>query len=154
MCRRVDFPPISWPGALIVIFSAMTHELRGVRVDENAYYVKTLRPNVCLKHEYHVKLWRHKQRTRNTNDCHMPLNETLPMKIFCVRHWVIVIFPQLILFAHTVASFCTWISLKLHLRRWQRWGNQHATVLLRNDQSRASRLVLRYDVLQTGFSCF
>ena len=38
------------------------------------------------KHEYDVKLWRPKQRTPNTNDHHMPLNENLPMKIFCVRH--------------------------------------------------------------------
>jgi len=28
------------------------------------------------KHEYVFKLWRHKQRTPNTNDQHMPLNET------------------------------------------------------------------------------
>jgi len=27
------------------------------------------------KHEYDVKLWRHKQHTANTNDHHMPLNE-------------------------------------------------------------------------------
>jgi len=39
------------------------------------------------KHEYDVKLWRHKQRTPNTNDHHVPLNETPPVKIFCVRHW-------------------------------------------------------------------
>jgi len=28
------------------------------------------------KHEYDVQLWRRKQRTRNRNDHHMPLNET------------------------------------------------------------------------------
>jgi len=28
------------------------------------------------KHEYDVKLWRHKERTPNTNEDHMPLNET------------------------------------------------------------------------------
>ena len=33
-----------------------------------------------------VKLGRHKQRTPNTNDYPMPLNEPPPMKIFCVRH--------------------------------------------------------------------
>jgi len=27
------------------------------------------------KHDYEVKLWRHKQHTPNTNDHHMPLNE-------------------------------------------------------------------------------
>ena len=45
-------------------------------------FAKTL----VWKREYDVKLWRHKQRTPNTNDYHMPLNETPPMKIFCVRH--------------------------------------------------------------------
>jgi len=45
-------------------------------------FAKTL----VWKHEYDVKLWRHKQCTPNTNDHHMPLNETTPMKIFCVRH--------------------------------------------------------------------
>ena len=39
------------------------------------------------KHAFDVKLWRHKQRTPNTNDHHMPLNETPHMKIFCVRSW-------------------------------------------------------------------
>jgi len=34
-------------------------------------FVKTL----VWKHEYDVKLWRHKQRTPNTNDHHMALNE-------------------------------------------------------------------------------
>jgi len=33
------------------------------------------------KHEYDVKLWRHKQRSSNTNDHRMPLNET-PHKSF------------------------------------------------------------------------
>ena len=39
------------------------------------------------KHGHDVKLWRHKQRTPNTNDHHMTLNQT-PIKIFCVRHWL------------------------------------------------------------------
>jgi len=39
------------------------------------------------KHEYDVKLWRHKDTTPGTNDHHMPLNET-PMKIFFLRHWL------------------------------------------------------------------
>ena len=38
------------------------------------------------KHENYVKLWRHKQRTPNTNDHHMTLNQP-HMKIFYVRHW-------------------------------------------------------------------
>jgi len=32
--------------------------------------------NIAWKHEYDVKSWRHKQRTPNTNDHHVPLNET------------------------------------------------------------------------------
>jgi len=32
------------------------------------------------KHEYDVNLWRHKQRTVNANDHHMPLNENSPWK--------------------------------------------------------------------------
>jgi len=40
-------------------------------------FVKTL---VC-KREHDGKLWRHKQRTPNTNDHHMPLNE-VPLKNF------------------------------------------------------------------------
>jgi len=40
-------------------------------------FAKTL----VWKHEYDVKLWRHKQRTPNTNDHHMPLNETPQWKI-------------------------------------------------------------------------
>ena len=42
--------------------------------------------NFAWKHEYDVKLWRHKHRTPNTKGHHMPLNET-PMNIFCARHW-------------------------------------------------------------------
>jgi len=38
------------------------------------------------KDEYDVKLWRHKERTVNASDHHMPLTESPPMKIFCVRH--------------------------------------------------------------------
>jgi len=38
------------------------------------------------KHVQDVISWRHKQRTLNTNDHHMPLNENPPRKIFCVRH--------------------------------------------------------------------
>jgi len=45
-------------------------------------FAKTL----VWKQDYDVKLWRHKQRTTNTYDYPMPLNETPPMKIFCLRH--------------------------------------------------------------------
>jgi len=38
------------------------------------------------KHKYDVKLWRHKQRTPNTNDTIRHWMKLL-MKIFCVRHW-------------------------------------------------------------------
>jgi len=51
----------------------MTHTLRRVRA-EYAYYVNKRRQNVGLE-TYNVNLWRHKQRTPNTNDQHMPLNE-------------------------------------------------------------------------------
>jgi len=44
-------------------------------------FAKTL----VWKLDYDIKLWCHKERTRNTNDHHMSLNKT-PMKIFCVRH--------------------------------------------------------------------
>ena len=47
-------------------------------------FTKTL----VWKQDYDVILWRHKQRTPNTNDYPMPLNETPPMKSFCVRHWI------------------------------------------------------------------
>ena len=40
-------------------------------------FAKTL----VWKHEYDVILWRHKQRTPNTNDYPMPLNETPPWKV-------------------------------------------------------------------------
>ena len=45
-------------------------------------FAKTL----VWKQDYDVILWRHKQRTPNTNNYPMPLNETPPMKSFCVRH--------------------------------------------------------------------
>jgi len=45
-------------------------------------FAKTL----VLKHEYDVKLRRHKQRNLKTNDHHMPLNEPPLMKIFCIPH--------------------------------------------------------------------
>ena len=54
----------------------MTHKIRGVDVEKYAHYVNILRQNVGLKHDYDVKLWRHKQRTPNTNDHQMPLNKT------------------------------------------------------------------------------
>jgi len=60
----------------------MAHKLREVRVEEYAYYVNKLRQNVGLE----TWIWRHKERTPNTNDHHMPLIETPLMKIFCARH--------------------------------------------------------------------
>jgi len=41
-------------------------------------FAKTL----VWKQDYDVKLWRHNERTPNTNDYPMPLNETLPHKNF------------------------------------------------------------------------
>jgi len=57
----------------------MTYKLRGVRVEEYAYYVNFAK-TLVWKHEYYVILWRHQQRTPNTNDHHMPLKETPPWK--------------------------------------------------------------------------
>jgi len=63
----------------------MTHRLRGVRVvEEYAYYVNKLCQNVG----WETGIQRHKQCTPNTNDHHMPLNETPPMKNFYVCHWM------------------------------------------------------------------
>ena len=70
------------------IFSVMTHKLREVRAEEYAYYVNNFAQTFVKKHESDVKLWRHKQCTWNTNDRHMPLNETALMKIFCILHWI------------------------------------------------------------------
>jgi len=66
-------------------------------------FAKTL----VWKQDYDVKLWRHKQRIPNTNDP-MPLNETPPIKIFCVRHCSVVVWPQI--FRLTFCSF--WVVLK------------------------------------------
>jgi len=44
-----------------------------VRVEEYACYVNKLRQNVGLKHEYYVRLWRHKLLTPNANDRLTPL---------------------------------------------------------------------------------
>ena len=50
-------------------------------LEEYAYYVNKLRQNFAWKHEYDVKIGRHKQHTPNANDHHMPLNVTpLPWK--------------------------------------------------------------------------
>jgi len=57
-----------------------------VRVEAYAHYVNKLRQNVGLETWlYDVKLWRHKQRTSNTNDT-LDNWMNAPMKIFCVRH--------------------------------------------------------------------
>ena len=69
------------------LYSVQWHIKRGVRAEEYAYYVKNFAKTLVWKNEYDVKLWRHKNRTPQTNDHHMPLNET-PMKIFCARHCV------------------------------------------------------------------
>jgi len=53
----------------------MTHKIRGGRVEEYAYYVNKLSQKVGLETEYDVKLWRHKDRTPQTNYHHTPLNE-------------------------------------------------------------------------------
>jgi len=47
-----------------------------------SYYVNKLRQNVGLETWNDVKLWRHKQRTPNTNDHHMTLKQTPPHENF------------------------------------------------------------------------
>jgi len=52
---------ISILGAWSVVWGVLAHQSPPWRRD-------------CWKHEYDFTLWRHKQRTPNTNDHHMPLN--------------------------------------------------------------------------------
>ena len=54
------------------LYSVQWHKLREVRVDEHSYYVINFAKMLVWKHEYDVKLWRHKQLTPNENDriCH------------------------------------------------------------------------------------
>ena len=60
----------------------------GECVQKNIHNVSTnFAKTLVWKPECDIKLWRHKHRTPNINDHHMPLNETPPMKIFCVSHW-------------------------------------------------------------------
>ena len=41
---------------------------------------KNFTKTLVWKHAYDAKLWRHKERTSNTNDHHMPLNDSPPWK--------------------------------------------------------------------------
>jgi len=59
----------------------MTHKLKGVRAKKYAYCVNKFRENFG-KHEYDVKLWRHKQSSPNANYHHMLLNENPPHENF------------------------------------------------------------------------
>jgi len=54
-------------------------------------FAKTL----VWKHNYDVKLWRHKQRTPSTNDYPMPLNETPHEIVLRTPLYVITIFDLL-----------------------------------------------------------
>jgi len=51
-------------------------------VEEHASCVNKLGQNIGLE----TWIWRHKERTPNTNNYHMP-EWNCPIKIFCVRHW-------------------------------------------------------------------
>jgi len=65
------------------------------------------------KHEYDVKLWRHKQRTPNTNDHHMSLNET-PQENFLrtpLRPT-----DQLFHIFHTIFLFLTYLFLSISFK--------------------------------------
>jgi len=57
------------------VHSAMTQK-KGECVKNDMHIVSTNFAEMLVwKHEYDFKLWRHKKRTPNTNDHHMPLNE-------------------------------------------------------------------------------
>ena len=58
----------------------MTRKIRRVDVEKYAYYINKLRQNVCLERWLWRQIWRHKQRTPNTNDHHVTLNENPPCK--------------------------------------------------------------------------
>jgi len=63
--------------------------------------------------KYSTKLWRHKQRTPNTNDHDMPLNEPPPMKNFCVRHCT----------NHRKLQNCVWIFAWFYwFYHWFEWN--------------------------------
>jgi len=66
---------------------------------------KNLAETLVWKYEYDIKLWRHKQRTSNKNDHHIPLNDPPPIKIFCARHCAIHIFHLSIRVHHNHSSF-------------------------------------------------
>jgi len=73
-------------------------------------FTKTL----VWKHEYDVKLRRHKVRTSNANDNHMPLNEK-NMNIFCVRHcdavWVASFFKNSTIGNFKQSTECVYLHL-------------------------------------------
>jgi len=78
----------------------MTHKIRVVRIEEYAYYVNKLRQNVGLE----TWIWRQivtLQRPQTINKWPPYATEwNPPMKIFCVRHWVLSIFSDCVLFYH------------------------------------------------------
>ena len=51
------------------------------------WHITNFAKTLVWKQEYDVQLWRHKERTPNANDQHMPLNEPPHETIFCVRQW-------------------------------------------------------------------
>jgi len=64
----------------------MTHETKGVRVEDYAYYVNKLRQNVGLE----TGIWRQIVTSQRANPKYKwppYATEWNPMKIFCVRHW-------------------------------------------------------------------
>jgi len=70
------------------LYSVQWHiNQREVRVEEHVSCVNQFRENVGLETWIWRQSWRHKQRTPNTNDHHIPLNVTPSIKIFCVRHY-------------------------------------------------------------------
>jgi len=100
------FPPTS-----SLLRALIVYKIRGVRVEEYAYYVNKLRQNIGLEWT-----WRHKQRAPNTNDHHMPLNE-IPMKIFCVRHCFYVQTPNEVRSRNIVACMQGSNKVRWHARQ-------------------------------------
>jgi len=70
-------------------------------------FAKTL----VWKQDYDIILWRHKQRTPNTNDYPMPLNELPPMKIFS---------------AYATVGKCTTRGTCRKFRKWLVFNHKYA----------------------------
>ena len=66
---------------------------------------------LAWKHEYDVILRRHKQRTSNTNDYHMPLNEPLHEKFLRTPLPLSIFSPMSAPYFHHLPRFDFWINM-------------------------------------------